>query len=60
MEDRQMASYEEQMARLSELSDEELSALETTVVAAFDEADAADDLDAMTAAANGRADSRFA
>lgn len=47
-----MASYEDQMANISSLSDEELSALETSVVAAFDEADAADDLDAMTAAAD--------
>ena len=45
-------TYEEQIARVGELSDEELSALESEIVAAFDSADQADDLDSMSAAAD--------
>lgn len=44
--------YEDRLADLPGLSDEELSALETDIVASFDEADEADDLDGMTAAAD--------
>ena len=44
--------YEDRLNDLPGLSDEELSALETDIVASFDEADEADDLDGMTAAAD--------
>ena len=46
------SGYQDQLANIDQLSDDELSGLETTIVAAFEAADQADDLDAMSAAAD--------
>lgn len=43
--------YGDRIAQVASLNDDDLSALESDVTAAFDSADAADDLDAMAAAA---------
>lgn len=44
--------YQDKLSNMESLSDGELSGLETAIVAAFEAADAADDLDAMNTAAN--------
>lgn len=44
--------YQTQLANIAQLSDDELSGLETSIVAAFEAADQSDDLDAMNAAAD--------
>lgn len=47
-----MATYEDKMKDLSALTDEDLSSLESEITEAFNTADEADDLDAMSAAAD--------
>ena len=47
-----MEQFQERLARLAELTPEELTALESEMVAAFDEADAAADLEAMQSLAD--------
>ena len=48
-----MENFSERLSTLPDLSDEELDALETEMVAAFDSADEAGDVDSMQALADG-------
>jgi hypothetical protein len=47
-------SYQDQLANIAQLSNEELAGLETQIAAAFQAADEADDMDGMTAAADAK------
>jgi hypothetical protein len=47
-------SYQDQLASIAQLSNEELAGLETQIAAAFQAADEADDMDGMTAAADAK------